>query len=304
MSNPHEHGDAPPVWANDFSVAQFGHPIIYGGDENSGVMENSMKHQAYKGVAYRTMQGSSCYVDVYLRYHAASNPLDRASAFHSYELYMRDCQGGISIRQGLYWVGYPEFRSQRMSRYNEEPGTLLPDGSIAPGRDQFIISAPDNRDWFGLNGIIQKRCEQWYASAGDVGGEFGITICAATTLFNYDEHLTNVHDRSTWNLTGDTGLARRIEISLYGVNSTVPTNQPAGWFCSTKFPIEDRVEGSTHHPRWTLITNGVDAPTDCVAGYLPQFTAPTFPNTGIYFLYGNALDMKTFPGGGIVTVPN
>ncbi len=302
--NPHEHGDAPPAWANDWSVANFGHPVIFGGDENSGPMENSMKHQAFKGVAYRVNGASSCPVDLYFRYHAASNPMDRAFAFHSYELYMKDCQNGISFRQGLYWVGYPEFRSQRMSRFNEQAGTLLPDGSIAPGRDQFILAAPDDRDWFGLNGILQTRCEQWYAFAGQHGGEFSITICEATTRFSYDEHLTNYHDMGTWDFTGGLGLGRRFEVSLYGPNSPVPTIQPAGWFCAQKAPVEDKVEGPTHRPSWPLITNGISGPTSCPSGYLPQFTASTFPNTGINFSLGNTLDLKTFPGAGIVEVPN
>ncbi|MBK9927325.1 MAG: hypothetical protein IPP66_18805 [Anaerolineales bacterium] len=302
--NPHEHGDKPPAWADDFSVVNFGHPVIFGGDERSGEMEVTMKHQAFKGVAYRVNSGSSCPVDVYFRYHAASNPMDRAFAFHSYELYMRDCKGGTSFRQGVYWVGYPEFRSQRMSRYNEQAGTKLPDGSIAPGRNQFIIGAPDTRDWNGSNGILQTRCEQWYAFAGPQGGEFSITICGATTRFSYDEHLTDYHDMSTWDLTGATGLGRRFEISLYGTNSPIPTNQPAGWFCAIKAPIEDKVEGPTHRPKWTLITNGINGPTGCPAGYLPQYTAPTFPNTGIYSTLGNTLNTKTFPGDGVVTVPN
>ncbi len=302
--NAHEHGDAPPAWAETWSTANFGHPVMYGGDERSSDTENSMKHQAFKGVTYRVNGASSCPVDLYFRYHAASNPMDRAFAFHSYELYMKDCQGGISFRQGVYWVGYPEFRSQRMSRFNEQPGTLLPDGSIAPGRNQFILSAPDNRDWFGLNGIIQTRCEQWYAFAGPHGGEFSITICGATTRFSYDEHLTNFHDMSTWDLTGSLGLGRRFEVSLYGPNSPVPTEQPAGWFCAKKAPIEDKVEGLTHRPSWPLIKSGISVPANCPSDYLPQFTAPTFPNTGINFSIGNTLDLKTFPGEGIVTVPN
>lgn len=301
--NPHEHGDKPPAWADEFSMVNFGHPVIFGGDERSSATENTMKHQAFKGVAMRVDQASSCPIDVYFRYHAASNPMDRAFAFHSYELYMKDCQGGISFRQGVYWVGYPEFRSQRMSRLNEQPGTILPDGFTAPGRDQFILSSPDNRDWFGLDGILQTRCEQWYAFAGPQGGEFSITICAATTRFSYDEHLTDFHDMSTWDLTGGLGLGRRFEISLYGTNSPVPTEQPAGWFCKKTAPIEDKVEGPTHRPSWPLITSGINGPSDCPSDFLPQFTAPTFPNTGINFQLGNTLE-KTFPGEGIVTVPN
>lgn len=302
--NAHEHGDAPPAWANEWSMANFGHPVLFGGDERSSDTENTMKHQAFKGVSYQVNQASSCPVDLYFRYHAASNPMDRAFAFHSYELYMKDCQNGISFRQGVYWVGYPEFRSQRMNRFNEKAGTTLPDGSIAPGRDQFILAAPDNNDWFGLNGVIQTRCEQWYAFAGPHGGEFSISICAATTLFSYDEHLTNFHDMSTWDLTGGLGLGRRFEVSLYGPNSPVPTQQPAGWFCAKKNPVEDKVEGPTHRPSWPLITNGISGPANCPSDYLPQFTASTFPNTGINFSLGNTLPLKTFPGEGIVTVPN
>lgn len=311
MSNPHEHGDKPPKWAEDFSEENFGHPIYYGGDERSSDTENTMKHQSFKGALMRLNTGSSCAVDVYFRYHAASNPMDRVAAFHSYELYMKDCKGGVSFRQGLYWVGYPEFRSQRMDRYNEQPDTILPagvfnaqGGKSAPGRDQFILSSPDRRDWFGLDGILQTRCEQWYAFAGAFGGEFSITICNATTRFKYDEYLTDYHDMSTWDLTGATGLGRRFEISLYGINSSVPTDQPYGWFCKKKIADEDKVEGATHRPEWDVITDGVNSPADCLAGYLPQYTAPTFPKTGIYFRINNTQDLKTYPGAGIVTVPN
>ncbi len=46
--NVHEHGDAPPDWADEFSMASFGHPVMFGGDESTP-NENVLKHQAYKG---------------------------------------------------------------------------------------------------------------------------------------------------------------------------------------------------------------------------------------------------------------
>lgn len=300
--NPHEHGDAPPQWVTDWSMATFGHGLVYGGDERSAPTENTMKHQAFKGVAYRVnTKAGACFVDLYFRYHAASNPHDRSATFHSYELYMRDCQGGISFRQGVYWVGYPDFRSQRMTRLNEQAGTILSDGSgqPAPGRDQFIVGAPDVNDF--ANGL---KDEQWYMFAGKHGGEFSVTISQATAYFEYDEHLGGFMDMDTWHLTGGKGLGRRFEISLYGVNSPVPTVQPAGWFCAPALPVQDKVEGRTHRPKWTLITSGVTSALSCPAGFLPQFTAPTFPDTGIHAGLNNTLPMKQFPGAGIVTVPN
>lgn len=320
--NPHEHGDCAPAWANAFSIANFGHPVIFGGDERSSDVENVMKHQAFKGVVFNANRGDTNTANdviIFLRYHAASNPMDRVSPFHSYERYILDRTGidalaagnmaeaikHVTFRQGVFWVGYPEFDSQRSSRYNELKGTVMPDGSLAPGRDQFVLASPDSRDWFKLPPVtLQTRCEQWYTFAGQYGGEFSITICSATTLFQQDEHLLPYHDMTTWLVTGGDGLGRRIEDSLYNINSPVSYRQPAGWFCMSHKPIEDRVEGFTHRPKWTIKTLGITKPSDCPAGFLPQFTSPTFPLSGVHAGLGNTLNLKTFPGRGIVTIPN
>jgi hypothetical protein len=108
----HEHGDAPPQWATDFSQAHFGHGIVYGGDEASSPMEVTMKEHVFKGIAVNTVAGG----DVYLRYHAGSNPADRAARYHSFELYYRDTSGAVSIWQGWYDTGDPNSTSARCPR--------------------------------------------------------------------------------------------------------------------------------------------------------------------------------------------
>ncbi len=57
-------------------MANFGHPVIWGGDESSGPEENTVKHVAFKGMSAR-LSG----VDLYLRHHGMSNPLGRSAHF-------------------------------------------------------------------------------------------------------------------------------------------------------------------------------------------------------------------------------
>ena len=298
--NAHEHGDKSPAWADEWSMANFGHPVIFGGDEATP-NENLQKHVAYKGTDH-TFSVNGCSIETYFRYHAMSNPFGRSGPFHSYEMYARDCQGGISFWQGWFWVGYPEFRSQRMTKANEQPGTILSDGSglPAPGRDQFIISAPDHADWDNF-----LRSDQWYMF--NPFWEVSVTILNSTAFFNYDEHLGDITNMATWDLTGDKGLARRFEMSHY--TSTIAGSPVDGvdipldaWYCAQLHPTEDRVEGSTHRPHWD-VTGAVAGPNSCPSGYVPQYKASTFPASGLSFRDGNTYE-KTFPGDGIVTVPN
>jgi hypothetical protein len=298
--NAHEHGDKPPAWADQWSMANFGHPVIFGGDEATP-NENLQKHVAYKGTDH-TFSVNGCSIETYFRYHAMSNPFGRSGPFHSYEMYARDCQGGISFWQGWFWVGYPEFRSQRMTKSNEQPGTILTDGSglPAPGRDQFIISAPDHADWDNF-----LRSDQWYMF--NPFWEVSVTILNSTAFFNYDEHLGDITNMATWDLTGSKGLTRRFEMSHYtstGAGSPVDgVDVPLdAWYCAQLHPTEDRVEGITHRPHWD-VTGAVAGPNSCPSGYVPEYKSSTFPAEGLSFRNGNAYEM-TFPGEGIVTVPN
>lgn len=284
--NVHEHGDCPPDWANQFSMANFGHPVIYGGDEATP-NENTMKHQAYKGFLTR-MSG----VDLFIRHHSQSNPHGRSAAFHSYEVYARDNNGNVSMWQGWQFYGYPERRDQRMTRRHEVAGV---DGF--PGRDQFIIASPDRVDWDNY-----LRCEQWYGHGGYWSWDLSITICGASTLFAYDEHLTDVTNMSTWVPTGDVGGGRRIEATNYGPGNPLVRGirTPVdAWYCVSKQPREFRSTGDD--PLWD-ITSAVSGPNACPDGYLPQYKASTYPAAGVYFQTGNT-DEKEFNTNG-VTLPN
>ena len=71
------------------------------------------------------------------------------------------------------------------------------------------------------------------------------------------------------------------------------------WYCFSAKPKEDKVEGFTHRPKWT-VTGAVANANACPAGFLPQYQASTF--VPIYFETGNTFE-KTYPGNG-VTIPN
>ncbi len=221
-----------------------------------------------------------------------SNPIGRTGPLHSYEVYARDSSGNVSFWQGWNFYGYPEFRSQRMTRRHEVAGV---DGF--PGRDQFIIAAPDEVDWDNY-----LRCEQWYGHGGLWAWDVSITICNSTTYFTYDEHLTDVTDMNTWEPTGDLGNTRRLEVSHYGPNNpnvgglNLPFDQ---WFCVQLEPNENREQGRT--PSWN-VGGAVSGPADCRDGWLPQYVADTFPKAGVYFQTGNTAE-TTFPVNG-VTLPN
>ncbi len=280
--NPHEHGDCAPSWANQFSRQNFGHPVVFGGDERSSDTENTHKHQAFKGFT-ATVGG----LEMFVRYHAASNPADRAAAFHSYEVYARDQAGNVSFWQGVYFAGYPDIKTQRMTRADE-----------AIARDSFIISSPDIADW---NRFL--RCEQWYTTGGLWSWDIGILMCDATTRFHYGEHLEAVQDTSTWDKTGAVGLQRLIQFVQYGPANprvrgiAVPVDR---WYCVSRFPRENKPNA----PTWT-VTGAVSGPDACDAGFLPQFKAGTFPAAGIWFeTPGGNQREKTFPGAGVVEAPN
>jgi hypothetical protein len=74
------------------------------------------------------------------------------------------------------------------------------------------------------------------------------------------------------------------------------------WYCAQLHPTEDRAKGPTHRPRWD-VTGPVVGPNSCPSGYVSQYKSSTFPDEGLSFRNGNAYE-KTFPGEGIVTVPN
>jgi hypothetical protein len=297
MSGNHEHGHQPPAWVNEFSIAKFGHPLIYGGDEKSGEMEVVHKHEAYQGVSVQ-FSPNGCATDVFIRYHASSTPADRSAMIHSFEIYVKDCAGNISFNQGVYWSGDPNNIAQRMCRLHEQPGFILPDGRPSQLRDQYIIAG-------FCPGIDTARAEQWYVHA--FNWDFSLTLLNATTAFSYGEHLGDPMNPSTWQLTGANELALRLEVtSLPNPRVSYYDYPRNAWWCLQHLPtIGTRTfNGRTlPFPYWEW-TGAVASPSDCPAGYLPQFNSSTMPAFYGDMPGGNTFDRINFPGGGIVVVPN
>jgi len=289
MSNVHEHGHEPPDWVNEFSLANFGHPLIYGGDEKSGEMEVTHKHQAYGGFDF-SFSPNGCRVDGYLRYHASSTPADRSVSLHSFEIYVRDCAGNISFNQGVYWTGDPSNPAQRMCRADE----------VTNGRDQYIIAGRCIND--------TAISEQWYTHF--INWDFSLTLLNATTYFEYGEHLLDPMNPDTWQLTGRDELSLRVEItSLPNPRVTLPRNYNYprdAWWCAQHLPTigTRRYTGRTlPFPYWQ-ITGAVASPDACPAGFLPQYNASTMPPLYADGPGGNTIPRIFFDGAGVVEVPN
>lgn len=261
----HEHGDAPPQWATDWSMENFGHGVIFGGDEQTP-HEFMHKPAAFKGFA-TSMDGA----DLYFRVHAQSNPHGRSSQFHSYEIYARDTAGNVSFWQGWVDCGNPD--TARFPRSQGDPGTR-------PG--MLVV---DQAAWDA--GI---RFEQWYCIGPSWSWDLGWTIGETSTIYQAGEQNTNVDDQSTWKTTGSFGLNRRIEAAWYGPNSQyVPNrgNPPKNvWFCAT--------------PMGEITNRNAGGPDGCAAGSIPQYIASTmnaveFPDNAV---------QKQFPGTSNLELPN
>lgn len=223
----HEHGHAPPQWAEDWSMQKFGHGVVYGGDEATP-NENVMKHNAYKGQIVPSAAGG----EAYIRYHGASNPHERATRYHSYEVYYKDTAGNVSFFQG--WIDTGDPATRRFPRAQGDPG-------IRPA--MLVV---DQASW---NAGI--RTEQWYAfAAGARLVEFGVNIGNSVTLWSPGEHLTDVHDPSTWVTTGADGTNRLVDFFL----------------------IESRFHGVTGDFCLTALGQFAECGAD---GALPQHIAPT-----------------------------
>lgn len=301
MSGVHEHGQKQPQWVDDWSMANFGHPLIYGGDERSSEMEITHKHEAYGGFNF-TFTPNGCRLDGYLRYHASSTPADRSAKVHSFEIYVRDCAGNISFNQGVYWTGDPANIYQRMCEQEE----------ITIGRDQYIIRGRCVGD--------TSLSEQWYTHF--INWDFSLTLLNAITMYQHGEQDNDPMNPETWipalcrtsptnsTLRQCNELTLRVEItSLPNPNVTLPRqyNYPRdAWWCAQHLPTigTRRYTGRTlPFPYWQ-ITGAVSGPDACPAGYLPQYNASTMPALYADMPGGNTIPRIFFDGAGVVEVPN
>ncbi len=276
----HEHGDPPPQWLTDagYSVGFSDHS---GFMANTSGMENSQKHPGMKGFS-TVIKG----VDVYARIHLASNPLDRGSRFHSYELFLKDQSGNTSHFQGWLDSGDPN-----VDRIAYRDSTAL-NGGKDPGNRPIVWAASRQACL-----VDQLWCaELWTMRTSPWGPDLIWGINDSTSYYHPQEELTE--DISKWDLSGKLGVDRSLTVTIYrdpeklkqrGVDKV-----PVGEVWATQFG--DIVSGPDDPQcHQMIIKYGVNYPVICLKNYL----APTLPQiTGA----GNT-SQKIFESTG-VKVPN
>ena len=260
----HEHGDAPPQWVDDWSCAQLGHQVIYGGDEQTPD-ENLNKHNAFKGFGWTATADNGMSVDLYLRLHMQTNPLGRAARYHSYELY-----AGITGDVVAFWQGWLDFgpsSDARDSFADEYLWVIIPQYDPA---NHMVGFDPASNPYYEPS---YSGREFWYSQLATDGGWEPVVIVDVydpTTYYSDGEST----DPQTWQITGDYGLDRRVSLRWIVGGSMVVTaagqsylhrnmDDPRGWFCAT--------------PTGTITSAGSEV---CSAGSLPQYIAQAMPTIG------------------------
>lgn len=235
----HEHGDPAPQWADDWSQAQFGHPVIYGGDEATPG-ENDHKHEGYKGFTYTDTANDNSEINLHVRLHAQSNPHGRSGRWHSYEVYVRDETGAVS-----FWQGWLDFGVVPDERFGFDTHTIQ---DARAESDNYIIASPEGYDererWFA-----KKHPWQWIVT---------LYFEDFTAFYEYDEHENDPTNIEMWNLTGEYGLDRRLRMQWM-----TGDDAPRGWFCATH--------------KGSVTDTDVSGPDTC-GDALPQYIASSMPD--------------------------
>jgi hypothetical protein len=262
----HEHGDAPPAW-----IAQAGYSTSFHGAFNTSATEHTYKHAGMKGFLTRFAD-----VDIYFRIHAASNVLDRAARYHSYQVWARDPSGGVSHWQGWYNSGDPladRFPRRRGVETDKRPAILVVDETSweqgSKGEQGEDVTAP----W------------SW---------DFGWTICGINSLYYPGEN--GQQDQRFWRAPpGESGVGtlRRLEAAWY--DNTHGRMHPVGQFWATQF---GEIVAGPDDPRCFGATTKFEQEYRNVC--LEQFIAPTMKEVS----YPNInAEQRQFDGTG-VRVPN
>lgn len=262
----HEHGDAPPDW-----IAQAGYTSTFHGDFNTSPTEHTYKHAGMKGFLTRFAD-----VDIYFRIHATSNVLDRSARYHSYEVFARDPDGGVSHWQGWFNSGDPladRFPRRRGVETDKRPAVLV----------------VDQTSW-----DLGIKCEQWYAMTATWSWDFGWTICGVNSLYYPGEN--QQLDQAFWRSPpGPPGIGtiRRLEASWY--DNTSGRIHPVGQFWATQL---GEIVSGPEDPRCSDSTTKFGATYQNIC--LEQYIAPTMPQVAYPDI--NA-EQRQFDGTG-VQVPN
>ncbi len=260
----HEHGDAPPQWADDWSCAQFGHRVIYGRDEQTPD-ENLYKHIAFKGYGWTATADNGVPVDLYLRLHMQTNPLGRAARYHSYELYAGINEDVVGFWQG--WLDFGPSPDARDSFADDHLWLIIPRYDPA---NHMVGFDPASNPFYEPS---YSGREFWYSQLATDGSWEPVIIVDVydpTTYYSVGEST----DPQTWQTTGDYGLDRNVTLRWIAAGSTVVTvsgqpylnrnmDDPRGWFCAK--------------PTGTITSAGLEV---CAAGSLPQYIAQAMPTIG------------------------
>lgn len=272
----HEHGDQPPDWIFPIE-SNLGFDHQSGFMANTSPLENSLKHSGMKGFS-TTIKN----VQIYARIHLASNPLDRASRFHSYQLFLKDPSGGISHFQGWLDSGDPQF--SRIPYRDSSLGEKGKDPGIRP-----IVWASTRHACI----IDQTWCiELWSMKTSPWGPDIIWGINDATTFYHPDEQ--NTADINQWDKSGLTGMDRSLTVTIYrqaedlkkrGINSLL-----TGTIWATQFG-EIVTDSSDKKCFEKTIKSNVEYQNICLKNYiapsLPQITGvgntaqKYFDNTGV-----------------------
>ena len=270
----HEHGDPPPRWADEWSCESFGHPVIFGGDEATP-NENQMKHEAYKGYAFTAQADISEYVHIFVRLHMASNPHERATRFHSYDMYVGLDRSNVSIWQG--WLDFEPAPDNRDTHSDGRSHDLIP--KYEPSNHIIGWDSGDNTFHEQSFDAYETGREFWYAQFStetEWDTVFLIDTYDPATFTDPDtEHLDSMN-HALWQPSGVFGLDRRLRVRwiVDGANTltvagrpylTRNTLDPRGWFCTT--------------PQGDITRNAVGDPSEC-SGDLPQFISPDMRTPG------------------------
>ena len=282
----HEHGDAPPAWADAFSCASFGHPVVFGGDESTpgevAGHHEPMTHIGFKGFAWTATADDGQPIDLFLRVHLHTNPHGRSTQRHSYEWYA--ARDGVVL--GL-WQGWLDFGAAPDDREVWADGRTSGDIiNPIPYPKNFMLAYPEGVDEYHVT-----FREFWYAQQSTPGGwdpSLVLQVYDPSTYYVAGEEV-NPANMAAWQFTGDHGLDRRVLLRWVAGGS--PANgdsqpgymyrnmdDPRGWFCAT--------------PTGDITSTGSAV---CASGSLPQFISTNMPTIGDTNAFGNAFYRKVWP---------
>ena len=272
----HEHGDAPPAWIAEAGyVSAFdAHGGFHGG---TSALENTAKHVSMKGMVAQFGDQQA-----YIRTHMTGLAMERMGRYHSYEVFMRDAQGGVSHWQGWFNSGHT---------VNDRVSRSLGD----PGRRPVVLVVDEAALYKGIT------CEQWYGFTASWSWDLGLTICSPPAVYFPEEgQYLDFFWQTAWYGLAGLGLDREVEASWYGLDSAAAPNRgnpPKGvTFYATQFGEIVSGQDSPRCSEMTVDKDGLNRPNLCLSQFIAT-TARAVQNP-------NNRQRRAFPGADTVKVPN